>query len=42
MNVKCQTFLLVWEPVTYVELDNRHPYYGQLTAVKIIIDVTCF
>ena len=30
-----QCEMSVWEPVTCVQLDNRHPYYGQLTAVRI-------
>ena len=28
-NVKCQTFYLVWELVTCVQLDDRHPHYDQ-------------
>ena len=32
--MKYHSFSVVWERVTCVELDNRHPYCGQLTAVK--------
>ena len=28
------TSIVVWEPVTSIKLDIRHPYYGQFTAVN--------
>ena len=41
-NVKCQTFQLLWETVTCVQLDNRLPYYCQLTAFKTEYPLTTF